>query len=212
MNRFKLICLVGLALSVMTAKGQNYTTPFNHCLLDEKVYDQLVGESSGEQAYYHILDVAPYERDRLASDYSGLFMESKYVVNLLKSYGIDNATVEQLGKTKTWDGISASMWEVSPKTAKIISASMWEVSPKTAKIADYRDLAAILGQGSKNTDVTAPLVWRQFDDLRSRPEREDCRDGSDGFSGTRSPGWGWRLGRGQFLFTAAAGGSASDPQ
>lgn len=94
MNRFKLICLVGLALSVMTAKGQNYTTPFNHCLLDEKVYDQLVGESSGEQAYYHILDVAPYERDRQASDYSGLFMESKYVVNLLKSYGIDNATVE----------------------------------------------------------------------------------------------------------------------
>ena len=144
MNRFKLICLVGLALSVMTAKGQNYTTPFNHCLLDEKVYDQLVGESSGEQAYYHILDIAPYERDRQASDYSGLFMESKYVVNLLKSYGIDNATVEQLGKTKTWDGISASMWEVSPKTAKI---------------ADYRDLAAILGQGSKNTDVTAPLVW-----------------------------------------------------
>lgn len=59
MNKFKLTCLVGLALSVMTAKGQNYTTPFNHCLLDEKVYDQLVGESSGEQAYYHILDVAP---------------------------------------------------------------------------------------------------------------------------------------------------------
>ena len=140
--KLKLIACLSLACSL--AWGQNYTTPFTHSLIDEKTYDLLVGESSGEQAYYHILDIAPYERDRLAADYEGLFMESKYVVNLLKSYGIDNATVEQLGKTTTWDGVSASVWEVSPKRAKI---------------ADYRDLAAILGQGSQSTDVTAPLVW-----------------------------------------------------
>ena len=49
-----------------------------------------------------------------------------------------------MGKSKTWDGVSAEVWEVSPNTAKL---------------ADYRDLAAILGQGSQNADVTAELVW-----------------------------------------------------
>jgi len=112
--------------------------------MNEKFYDLIVGESSGDRAYYHILDIAPYERDRKSEDYKGLFMESKYVVDKLKGYGFADATTEQLGKTKTWDGVSATLWEVSPNTSKL---------------ADYRDLAAILGQGSKSAHVTAELVW-----------------------------------------------------
>jgi hypothetical protein len=111
--------------------AQEYTGPFTHSLMDNKVYDLIVGESSGDRAFYYIMDIAPYERDRKSSDYSGLFMESKYVVEKLKAAGFEDATTAIVGKSKTWDGVSAEVWEVSPNTAKL---------------ADYRDLAAILGQ------------------------------------------------------------------
>ena len=144
MKRRKLTFALLLSFIVVKMMGQEYTGPFNHSLMDEKFYDLIVGESSGDRAYYHILDIAPYERDRKSEDYKGLFMESKYVVDKLKGYGFADATTEQLGKTKTWDGVSATLWEVSPNTSKL---------------ADYRDLAAILGQGSKSAHVTAELVW-----------------------------------------------------
>ena len=133
-----------LSFLVNGMMAQEYTSPFIHSLMDEKFYDLIVGESSGERAYYHILDIAPYERDRKSEDYKGLFMESVYVVNKLKSYGFADATTELLGKSKVWDGVSATLWEVSPKTAKM---------------ADYRDLAAVLGEGSKSAHVTAELAW-----------------------------------------------------
>ena len=124
--------------------AQEYTGPFAHSLMNDKVYDLIVGESSGDRAFYYIMDMAPYERDRKSSDYSGLFMESKYVVEKLKAAGFDDATTAIVGKSKTWDGVSAEVWEVSPNTAKL---------------ADYRDLAAMLGQGSMSADVTTELVW-----------------------------------------------------
>ena len=101
-----------LSLLMTNVMGQEYTGPFNHSLMAEKYYDLIVGESSGDRAFYHILDIAPYERDRKSEDYKGLFMESKYVVGKLKDYGFADATTELLGKTKTWDGVSATLWEV----------------------------------------------------------------------------------------------------
>lgn len=144
MKRSKLTLALVLFFFANSLMGQEYTSPFNHSLMDEKFYDLIVGESSGDRAYYHILDIAPYERDRKSEDYKGLFMESVYVVDKLKSYGFTDAKTEFVGKTKTWDGVSATLWEVSPKKVKM---------------ADYRDLAAILGQGSKSAHVTAELAW-----------------------------------------------------
>ena len=144
MKKCKLTLALVLSLFITNLMGQEYTSPFTHSLMSEKVYDLIVGESSGDRAYYYIMDIAPYERDRKSSDYKGLFMESVYVVDKLKEAGFEDARTELVGKSKTWDGVSAEVWEVSPKTAKL---------------ADYRDLAAVLGQGSQNADVTAELAW-----------------------------------------------------
>ena len=133
-----------LSLFFTTLAAQEYTGPFWHSLMNNKVYDLIVGESSGDRAFYYIMDIAPYERDRKSSDYKGLFMESEYVVEKLKAAGFEDANTAIVGKSKTWDGVSAEVWEVSPNTAKL---------------ADYRDLAAMLGQGSKSADVTTELVW-----------------------------------------------------
>lgn len=145
MKKLTKFCLVAVACVLgFNASAQNYTNPFNHLLLDEHIYDLIVGESSGDRAFNYMMDIAPYERDRSHEDYAGNFFESDYVVNKLKSFGISNAKVEIVGKSTTWDGVSGSLWEVSPKTAKI---------------ADYADLAAHLAQGSADADVTAELVW-----------------------------------------------------
>lgn len=133
-----------LLLAATPMVAQEYTTPFNHSLMSENYYDLIVGESSGDRAYYYIMDIAPYERDRSHEDYAGLFMESRYVVDKLKSYGFENATTEIVGKSSSWDGVSAEVWEVSPGLTKL---------------ADYRDLAAVLAQGSKSAHLTADLVW-----------------------------------------------------
>ena len=140
---FKKGLTVAFALAAMQASAQNYTTPFNHSLLDERTYDLIVGESSGDRAFNYIMDIAPYERDRSHSEYQGHFFESDYVVNMLKSFGID-AKLEVFGKTTAWDGVSGTLWECSPKLTKI---------------ADYGDVAAVLAQGSSSADVTAELVW-----------------------------------------------------
>ena len=144
MKKCRLTLVLVLSLIAGSMMGQEYTGPFTHSLMSEKVYDLIVGESSGDRAFHYIMDIAPYERDRKSADYKGLFMESVYVVDKLKSAGIGNAGTELVGKTKTWDGVSAEVWEIAPNTAKL---------------ADYRDLAAMLGQGSRSADVTAELAW-----------------------------------------------------
>jgi hypothetical protein len=135
-----------IALVACTAvMAQNYTTPFTPLnLLPEDVYDLIVGESSGEQAYYHVMELAPYEKNRKLEEYQGDLHETKYIYGKLKEYGLPNATVERIGKAKTWDGVSASLWEKHPKRTKI---------------ADYDDLAAFLAQGSTSANVEAQLVW-----------------------------------------------------
>jgi hypothetical protein len=143
----KRIAYLFIAFAAMSAvvTAQNYTSPFTPLtLLSENIYDLIAGESSGEQAYYHVLELAPYEKDRKLSDYQGDLHETKYVSGKLMEYGLPNVAVERIGKTKTWDGVSATLWELSPKHTKI---------------ADYRDLAAFLAQGSANADIKTQLVW-----------------------------------------------------
>ncbi|MDR1330974.1 MAG: M28 family peptidase [Tannerella sp.] len=137
--------LAALAACIAVARAQNYTTPFAPLnLLPERVYDLIVGESSGEQAYYHVMELAPYEMNRTADEYRGELHETKYVSARLREYGLPHAEVERIGRSSTWDGVSASLWETGPRTAKI---------------ADYADLAATLAQGSASASVEAQLAW-----------------------------------------------------
>ncbi|HPF03726.1 MAG TPA: M28 family peptidase [Bacteroidales bacterium] len=113
-------------------------------LLPEKTIDEMIGEASGERAMNHIIEMAAYIHDRPAEEYSGYFLETQYVLDRLKEYGIEGATVHKYPGGKTWDGVKATLWEISPGLSKL---------------ADYSDLPAVLASGSTNADVTAELVW-----------------------------------------------------
>jgi aminopeptidase YwaD len=126
---------------ILTAYSQN-SKP--RTLLPENIIDELIGEASGERAMNHIYEMAAYIHDRPASEYSGYFFETQYILDRLKEYGLEGVVVNKYPGGTTWDGVKGTLWEVSPGKSKI---------------ADYGDLPAVLASGSTNADVTAELVW-----------------------------------------------------
>jgi aminopeptidase YwaD len=126
---------------IVSVSGQN---SIPRTILPENIIDELIGEASGERAMNHIYEMAAYIHDRPASEYSGYFSETQYILDRMKEYGLEGAVVNTYPGGSTWDGIKGSLWEVSPGKSKI---------------ADYGDLPAVLAQGSTNADVTAELVW-----------------------------------------------------
>lgn len=92
----------------------------------------------------HIIEMAAYIHDRPAEEYSGYFYETDYLVKKLNEYGLEGVVVNKYPGGITWDGVKATLWEVSPGLSKL---------------ADYHELPAVLASGSTNADVTAELVW-----------------------------------------------------
>jgi len=113
-------------------------------LLPDNVMDYFIGESSGERAYNHIVELSAYNRQRSSSEYSGNLMESQYVVDKLKEYGLSDVNIERFGKASSWRGIKGTLWEVSPNYEKI---------------ADLADFPIMVASGSSNTDTEADLVY-----------------------------------------------------
>jgi aminopeptidase YwaD len=130
-----------LLFVVETVSAQN-SVP--RTLLPDSITNEFIGEASGERAMNHIYEMAAYIHDRPASEYSGYFFETQYVLDKMKEYGLEGAVVNKFPGGTTWDGVKATLWEVSPGKTKI---------------ADYGDLPAVLASGSTNADVIADLVW-----------------------------------------------------
>jgi hypothetical protein len=113
-------------------------------LLPDNLINYFIGESSGERAYNHIAELSEYNRQRKASEFSGTLMESQYVADKLKEYGLSDVNIERFGKTSSWCGVVGTLWEVSPGYEKI---------------ADLNDMPFLLASGSRNADVEAELVY-----------------------------------------------------
>jgi aminopeptidase YwaD len=113
-------------------------------LLPEEQMDEIVGEASGETAWNTIMETGGYNKDRLAEEYAGTFYESQYVYDQLKHYGLPGAEIVRFPAGQSWNGIKGELWEVKPQRRKL---------------ASYKDMTAMLAQGSSSTDVKAELVW-----------------------------------------------------
>lgn len=113
-------------------------------LLPDNIINYFIGESSGERAYNHIAELSEYNRQRKASEFSGTLMESQYVADKLKEYGLSDVNIERFGKASSWRGVVGTLWEVSPGNEKI---------------ADLNDMPFLLASGSCNADIEAELVY-----------------------------------------------------
>lgn len=141
LNKYLTVLIV---LLISNSAGSQPAWYYQWGLLPDNIIDYFIGESSGEMAYNHISELSEYNRKRDASEYSGTLMESQYVVDRLKEYGLADVNIERFGKTSTWHGVTGTLWEVSPENEKI---------------ADLDDLPFLVASGSRNTDLEAELVY-----------------------------------------------------
>ena len=142
--------LTMIVATAITASAQINTTK-QWVMMPEKTYDYIIGEASGERALRSIMDMASYERNRTDDEYKGTLHEISYIMKTINEYGLDNIRLENVAKADTWNGLSGSLWEVSPTLQKI---------------ADYDELVPMLASGSENTDVEAELVWVSMETIR----------------------------------------------
>jgi hypothetical protein len=137
--------LAGMLTTMSVGAMAQFVPHYQWTLLDKKLMDQVIGEASGETALANDMEMGGYTRNRPSKEYQTVLWESQFIMDKLNEYGIANAQLERFGDmVPTWDGISGELWEVSPGTKKL---------------ADYKDQAAMLVQGSQNADVEAELLW-----------------------------------------------------
>ena len=148
-------CLIVTAL----ASAQINTTK-QWVIMEEKTYDYIVGEASGERALRSIMDMASYERNRTDLEYNDVLHEISYIMKMIKAYGLDDVRLENVAKADIWNGLSASLWEVAPKIRKI---------------ADYDEMVITLAPGSENVDVEAELVWVSIEKMRGTQPDTDVK-------------------------------------
>lgn len=125
----------------IAARAQHITNQYQN-ILNEKTYDIIVAESSGEKTKNIAADVASYEVSE--RDFDNL-KESDYFIEKLNEYGLEEVKLNRFPGATAWIASKA-----------VIS----EVSPKQVKIADYSDIPASACAGSVNTNIkSAQLVW-----------------------------------------------------
>ena len=140
----RVVLLAGALFVVLgVGVGAQMTPWFQWTLLSKNLMAEIVGETSGENAYHMIMETGGYDKDRTPEEFANLFYETKFYVDTLKSYGFDPQVVKFPG-SPSWDAGKGELWEVTPIRQKL---------------ASYRDMAAMLATGSTNADVTAELVW-----------------------------------------------------
>ena len=130
-------------LAPLIAAGQ-MTSWFQWTFLPQNLMDLIIGEASGETAFNHIVAMGGAPRNRKPAEYAGTFEEARYILDLLKEYGLSDAAILRYPGGETWDGDQGELWEIEPGMQKI---------------ASYTDLRAMLATGSSSADVTAELVW-----------------------------------------------------
>ena len=144
-NIRKYLIMAGILMVITLSTMAQFVPHYQWTLLDKKLMDLIIGESSGEMVLAHDIEMGGYTRDRLSKEYQTVLWESQYIMDKLKEYNITDSKLERFGDMKpTWDGIMGELWEVSPGMKKL---------------ADYKDQVAMLVSGSQNADVEAELIW-----------------------------------------------------
>ena len=138
---FAVLLMVGIG-SVFSQSDE--TAP--KTLLPLSLLKEIIHEVSGDLALQNEIILSGVKRNRLPEEYARGYFETKFILEKLKEYGIQDAEIVDLPKweEQTWD---AEMGE------------LWIVGPEKRKIADLKEVAASLCQGSSTADVTGELVY-----------------------------------------------------
>jgi aminopeptidase YwaD len=179
-KRTLLFALVTILFLGVVALAQ-MTPTLQWTFLPSNIMNEIIGESSGENAMHAIMETGGYDKVRPASEYgpSSMFHETKYFLDKFKEYGIPGTEVARYPGGTAWNGVKGELWELEPGREKL---------------ASYTDMSAMLASGSETCDVTGELVWvgsgrpedRQGKDLKDKVVVTDGALG--GYGGTGAVG------------------------
>jgi len=111
----------------------------------------IINEASGERAMHHVLELVPYQRVRLASEYQGNLRESEVMARFAREYGYTNVRIETFPSGPVWQPSVGELW----MTATTSDAG---TAPETRKLYDIHDVALALGEGTPTGDVSGDLT------------------------------------------------------
>ena len=140
---YRLTIFLILCFSFILPLPAQYPANYQYTLLPEKVIDEILNASSGELAWRHIVELAPYTRPRYDAEFTGNLRETDYVLSKLKEYSLDYS-LDIVGKTRTWRGMKGVLQEISPGNEKL---------------ADFEEVPEMLVEGSQPAELEAQLIW-----------------------------------------------------
>jgi len=107
------------------------------------IRNAILQEYSGELAQAHV-SLLSVNRQRALEEYTGTFMETRYLEEMARRYGLSDVKVDLFDPQPTWVPEEADLWMVEPVAKKLASLTM---------------VPAALASGSGNADVEAELVY-----------------------------------------------------
>ncbi|MEG1935205.1 MAG: hypothetical protein RR141_04365, partial [Rikenellaceae bacterium] len=111
----KISFIVTMILCANIANAQ-YSTSFVSKIIDNKSYNYIVGETSGERAKNNAADMASYELYNRNFDN---LKESECVAARCKEYGLNGVEIRRYKSPyPVWAAVKGSLWETSPKIQK----------------------------------------------------------------------------------------------
>ena len=125
------------ALLALPAAGYGQTSPF----LPEARYRALVNEISGDRAYENVRWLTHYHRTGGSADF---FLAAEWIRKAAVDAGLEDVKlIRQTYREKSWS---------------CQRAEAWLVAPDERKLADYREVAVSIADGSRSASVEAELV------------------------------------------------------
>jgi aminopeptidase YwaD len=145
MKHIAFVCGLILVMAGLAPVGAQ-DTPARIPLSPPNILRAIINEASGELALQNEISIAGVNRNRKPEEYQKGYFEAAFILERLKEYGIDEASIIDLPveEKTTWDAESAELWVVEPELRKI---------------ADLREVPACLCSGSSSTDTTAELAY-----------------------------------------------------
>ncbi len=141
--------LSGVLIIVITLVSTNLNAQYT-ILIPDEIVNGIIAEISGDIALNNEILLAPFERNRPESEYTGMYHETKFMLDILEEYGFSDIRMEKFETGgEQWDAVRARLSIVSPFKETI---------------ADHDEVAACIAKHSGNADLTSELVFIQDGD------------------------------------------------
>lgn len=126
-------------------------SPQTGLLLKDDVIIRLIQNSSGDQAFDYVSQLALWDREQASE---GFTRSAEWVVKKAMEFGLEQVTTERFpcdGKIEYFGQVIDPQW-------KALKGELWLTSPFLMKLTTYDDLPMSLVFGSVSTDIDAELV------------------------------------------------------